>query len=116
MAAASATSTALPPGYHAPLVVSDPNHHGAWIVICNALGLAVALICLAIRVYIRTKVSPPFGRDDHALTASTALAMVQSGLIFAQVHAGFGRSLSLISSEGLVKAQQVCSRLRCTWS
>ncbi|KAK5114229.1 hypothetical protein LTR85_010294 [Meristemomyces frigidus] len=103
----TATSSALPPGYHAPLAVADANHHGSWIVICNAFGLIVALICLAIRVYIRTKVSPPFLRDDHALSAATGLAVVQSGLVFAQVHAGFGRSLRLINAASLLKVQKL---------
>ena len=109
MAAATASATGLPPGYHPALAKSDADHHGSWVIICNAFGLTVGLICLGIRIYIRTQVSPPFARDDWGLTAATGLAIIQCGLMFGAVHQGFGRSKDLISDESLVQLQKVCS-------
>ena len=107
MAAVTPSSTALPSGYHAPLALADANHHGSWLIICNAFGLLVVLICLAIRTYIRTRVSPPFGKDDFTLTAATGLAIIQGIVVFAGVHDGFGTSVDLISKAKLGKVEKV---------
>jgi len=107
MAGATPSSTALPSGYHAPLALADANHHGSWVLICNAFGLLVILICLAIRAYIRMKVSPPFGKDDMTLTAATGLAVIQGVLVFAGVHEGFGTSIDLISGPNVLKIAKV---------
>jgi len=104
---ASATSTALPSGYHAPLAIVNANNHGGWIVICNAFGLVVGLICLAIRVYIRTKVSPPFALDDWILAAATVLSTIQAGILFSAVSYGYGKTLKLIQGDHLVLMQEV---------
>lgn len=112
---ASATSTALPSGYHAPLAGNNPNNHAAWILICNAFGLTVILITLGIRWYIRTKVNPPVGKDDWTLTGATALAIVQSCLVFKQVHEGLGKSRHLISDAHFIEIQKV-STLVCDYS
>lgn len=106
---ASPTATALPAGYRPAAVLVDKDHHGAWIHICNAFGLLVILITLAIRVYIRTKVSPPFRYDDTTVTAATFLAIIQSGITFAEVHQGFGTSIRLLSESQLAHIQEVCS-------
>ncbi|KXL42396.1 hypothetical protein M433DRAFT_358504 [Acidomyces richmondensis BFW] len=103
---ASATSTALPSGYHAPLAVVNANNHGGWIVICNAFGLVVGLICLAIRVYIRTKVSPPFALDDWILAAATGLSTIQASILFSAVSYGYGKTLKLIQGSHLVLMQE----------
>lgn len=87
-------------------MVTD-NSHGAWVVICSAFGLLVALITLGIRVYIRRKVSPPFAGDDWSLTASCVLALIQAALVFGEVHEGFGKSLKLISESKVIEVQKV---------
>ncbi|GAB1732402.1 hypothetical protein NU195Hw_g741t1 [Hortaea werneckii] len=107
MAAATASATGLPPGYHEPFAKTDADHHGSWVIICNAFGLVVGLISLAIRAYIRGKVSPPFAIDDWILAGATFLALIQCGLVFEAVHDGFGQSMKLISADKLVYLQKL---------
>ncbi|KAI6827228.1 hypothetical protein KC332_g7161 [Hortaea werneckii] len=107
MAAATASATGLPPGYHEPFAKTDADHHGSWVIICNAFGLVVGLISLAIRAYIRGKVSPPFSLDDWILAAATFLALIQCSLVFEAVHDGFGQSMKLISADKLVYLQKL---------
>ena len=104
---ASRTPSALPPGYRPPLALVDDDHHGAWVHICNAFGLTVILITLAVRVWIRRKISPPFIYDDFALLAATVLAIIQSGLTFGEVHEGLGTSIDLIEDAHLTRVQKV---------
>jgi len=108
----TAIPLSLPPGDHAPLAAVDANHHGGWVVICNAFGLLVILFTLLIRVYIRVKVSPPFGADDITLTAATLLTFVQSGLVFAQVHHGLGRAIDLIDAANIETMYRVSNAAR----
>lgn len=103
----TASPTALPAGYHPSLATVDENHHGAWVLICNAFGLLTILITMLVRVYIRGKISPPFGNDDWTLFAGTVLAIVQSAVVFSQVHHGYGTSIHLISAESLSQVQKV---------
>ncbi|EME38969.1 hypothetical protein DOTSEDRAFT_160788 [Dothistroma septosporum NZE10] len=104
---ASPTPSALPPGYRAPLALVDDDHHGAWVHICNAFGLTVVLITLAVRVWIRRKISPPFSYDDYTLLAATILSITQSGLTFGEVHQGLGTSMKLIKDADLVRVQKI---------
>lgn len=109
---AAPSSTPTPSDHNAPLAVVSDNDHGAWVVMCNAFGLTVVLITLIIRVYIRIRVSPPFGKDDYILAGATAVAVVQGGIVFAQVDAGFGRSTDLIEGSRIDKIQEVGHPLR----
>lgn len=54
-----------------PLLIVDETHHGAWVAIAAAYGLTLTLVCLLIRLYVRTVVSPPFGIDDIVLLCAT---------------------------------------------
>ena len=54
-----------------PLVVIDESHHAGIVIVVGTLALIMALICLVIRVYVRTLLSPGFGRDDHLLFVAT---------------------------------------------
>lgn len=103
------SATTLPDGYQAPAALLDASHHGAWVHITNGFGLVVILISLAIRTYIRIKVSPPFKYDDIALAGATALCVIQAGLVFAQVSAGFGTSIDLLGDGAIVKIEKVNS-------
>lgn len=60
-----------------PLLIVDETHHGAWVAIAAAYGLTLTLVCLLIRLYVRTVVSPPFGIDDIVLLFAT----VSEGLL-----------------------------------
>lgn len=103
------SATTLPDGYQAPAALVDASHHGAWVHITNGFGLVVILISLAIRTYIRIKVSPPFKYDDIALAGATVLCVIQAGLVFAQVSAGFGTSIDLLGDGAIVKIEKVNS-------
>jgi hypothetical protein len=92
---------------NAPIATVDENNHSAWILICNAFGLSVVLITLIIRLYIRGRVSPPFGTDDWVFAAATALSLTQIGVVFAQADAGYGRALRLLDHASEVRVQQV---------
>ena len=54
-----------------PLVVIDESHHAGIVIVVGTLALIMTLICLAIRVYVRTILSPGFGRDDYLLFVAT---------------------------------------------
>ncbi|PYI07823.1 hypothetical protein BO78DRAFT_385747 [Aspergillus sclerotiicarbonarius CBS 121057] len=83
-----------------PLVVIDESHHAGIVIVVGTLALIMTLICLVIRVYVRTLLSPGFGRDDHLLfVATTSLVMSNSAK-------GFGTSIGLLSSDQVVRIQQ----------
>lgn len=104
---ASPAPSDLPDGYREPLSPIDGNHRGAAIHICNGFGLTVVLITLAIRIYIRTRVAPPWKYDDYALLVATILGIVQVSLTFAEVHDGFGTAFDLLRPEQLEIVQKV---------
>ncbi|CAG8877021.1 unnamed protein product [Penicillium nalgiovense] len=86
----------VPPGQSPPFEVVDDLHHGAWVIITAALGLVVSLVCFLIRLYVRLMLIPPFARDDWVLLGATAVAVVQSSLVFYACSRGFGTSISLL--------------------
>ncbi|OOF90020.1 hypothetical protein ASPCADRAFT_31672, partial [Aspergillus carbonarius ITEM 5010] len=88
-----------------PLVVIDESHHAGIVIVVGTLALIMALICLVIRVYVRTLLSPGFGRDDHLLFVATAFSIIQTSLVMSNSAKGFGTSIGLLSSEQIVKIQ-----------
>ncbi|KAJ5686093.1 hypothetical protein N7536_008712 [Penicillium majusculum] len=95
----------VPPGQSPPFEVVDDLHHGAWLIITAALGLVVSLVCFLIRLYVRLMLIPPFARDDWVLLGATAIAVVQSSLIFYACSRGFGTSISLLKDGRLGQIQ-----------
>jgi hypothetical protein len=69
---------AWPSGYSHPTAVISPYDHSGWVTITAALGLCVVLIFFAIRVYIRTAISPKFGLDDIVLSVATVRELSQN--------------------------------------
>lgn len=67
----------------------------------------MVLIAFAIRTWIRLKVSPPFRYDDITLAGATVLSIVQAGVVFAQVHSGFGTAIRLLSDNAIDRVQKV---------
>jgi len=41
-------------GVSTPAELSNSAHHGGWVIIIAAIGLALVVLCLAIRAYVRT--------------------------------------------------------------
>ncbi|GKZ22095.1 hypothetical protein AbraIFM66951_008834 [Aspergillus brasiliensis] len=89
-----------------PLVVIDESHHAGIVIVVGTLALVMTLICLAIRVYVRTILSPGFGRDDYLLFVATTFAVIQTSLVMSNSAKGFGTSIGLLSSDQVVKVQR----------
>jgi hypothetical protein len=69
---ATATDAPLiPEGYSPPATIITATDRSGWVMVATALGLTVVLLFLAIRVYIRLQISPPFRYDDAALVATS---------------------------------------------
>ncbi|OCL15262.1 hypothetical protein AOQ84DRAFT_329710 [Glonium stellatum] len=98
--------TGLPTGYSAPPSIVSENDHSAWITITAALGLCCVMLCLIMRVYVRTQISPPFGWDDSSLIAATVGCVIQSAVVFLEVSQSFGKSIDLISAPDLVTVEK----------
>ncbi|GKZ74587.1 hypothetical protein AnigIFM50267_000824 [Aspergillus niger] len=88
------------------LVVIDESHHAGIVIVVGTLALIMTLICLIIRVYVRTILSPGFGRDDYLLFVATAFAIIQTSLVMSNSAKGFGTSIRLLSSDQVVKVQR----------
>ncbi|KXG47931.1 uncharacterized protein PGRI_018010 [Penicillium griseofulvum] len=95
----------VPPGQAPPFEVIDNLHHGGWLIITAAMGLVVSLACFLIRLYVRLMLIPPFARDDWVLMGATAIAVVQSSLVFYACSRGFGTSISLVKDDRLDQIQ-----------
>lgn len=65
----------VPPGQSPPFEVVDDQHHGAWIIITTALGVAISLVCWLIRLYVRFALTSSFGIADWILAASSVCWM-----------------------------------------
>ncbi|RDH27773.1 hypothetical protein BDQ94DRAFT_184325 [Aspergillus welwitschiae] len=89
-----------------PLVVIDESHNAGIVIVVGTLALIMTLICLLIRVYVRTILSPGFGRDDYLLFVATAFAIIQTSLVMSNSAKGFGTSIRLLSSDQVVKVQR----------
>ncbi|EED24129.1 conserved hypothetical protein [Talaromyces stipitatus ATCC 10500] len=97
----------VPPGQSPPFEVVDDQHHGAWIIIATALGVAITLVCWLIRLYVRFVLTSTFGIADWILAASSAMALIQSIIILAAAHYGFGTSIELLKSDIVVRIQNM---------
>ncbi|PYH93789.1 hypothetical protein BO71DRAFT_430614 [Aspergillus ellipticus CBS 707.79] len=89
-----------------PLVVIDASHHAGIVIVVGTLALIMSLICLVIRVYVRTLLSPGFGRDDILFFIATLFAAIQTSLVMSNSAKGFGTSIDLLSTDQIVKVQQ----------
>ncbi|OCK76745.1 hypothetical protein K432DRAFT_462498 [Lepidopterella palustris CBS 459.81] len=101
------TPTGLPEGYSPPLSIVTPDNHSSWITITASMGLVCVMLCLIMRIYVRTHISPPFGWDDGTLVATTISSIIQSGIVFLQVSKSFGESIDLISPQDVVSVQKI---------
>ncbi len=65
------SSLSLPPGYSPPSTVLSDSDHGGWLTITIGVMLCNVLLFLAVRLYIRFAISPPFRRDDATFCLAT---------------------------------------------
>ncbi|KAL3703930.1 hypothetical protein TMatcc_009620, partial [Talaromyces marneffei ATCC 18224] len=96
-----------PPGQSPPFEVVDDQHHGAWIIIATALGVAINLVCWLIRLYVRFVLTSTFGIADWILAASSVIALIQSIIILVAAHYGFGTSIDLLKPGIVVHIQNM---------
>lgn len=71
MSAPSYVPGSVPSGQSAPFVVGSATDHSADIVIVTAMGIALILLCLVVRIYIRSNLSGPWMADDTVLALAT---------------------------------------------
>ena len=109
----------------APAYVEDDNHRGGWLVILTALGIAILLLCLLIRFYVRLRYNSTLRAADGVLVIAGVLnfysrnqgecllmvlqlfAIVQSSLVFWEVSKGLGTSINLLSPQTIDLLQKV---------
>ena len=61
----------VPSGQSAPFIVASSTDHSASIVIVAATGVALIIITLTIRIYIRSNFSGPWLVDDTVFVLAT---------------------------------------------
>ncbi|KAN0096809.1 hypothetical protein V8E51_015614 [Hyaloscypha variabilis] len=97
----------IPTGQSAPFVITSPTDHSGDIVIVAATGIALILVTLSIRVYIRSSFSGPWLADDTVFALATVASLVQSSLVCASAHFGWGKVIQDIKPLYLVKAEKI---------
>ncbi|KAK5658295.1 hypothetical protein OQA88_2270 [Cercophora sp. LCS_1] len=97
----------LYPGQSAPLATLTPTDQSGVVVIATTLALVLALTFMIIRMYVRLQFQRGFARDDIASVVSTVTFITQSGLVFGQVHHGFGKTIDDITPAGLLASQKI---------
>ncbi|KXT12444.1 hypothetical protein AC579_7371 [Pseudocercospora musae] len=91
----------VPAGYYPPFAIITKDDHGGWIIIATALGIALALLSIAIRFHVKWISSQRAGADDVLLAASAMFAFIQESVILAACARGLGRSVSLLNQSSL---------------
>ena len=61
----------VPTGQSAPFVIASATDHSADVVIVAAVGVALILVTLVIRIYIRRSFSGPWLLDDTVFALAT---------------------------------------------
>lgn len=99
----------MPEGYYPPFAIISDSDHGGWIIIATALGLAMALLSTAIRVYVKCVSSQRAGADDYLLAVGTVVAFVLQIIILVACANGLGRSVALLNAGELRHVEKVCT-------
>ncbi|KAL8886437.1 MAG: hypothetical protein Q9215_005861 [Flavoplaca cf. flavocitrina] len=98
--------TTAVPYRHPPLLTVTPTDHTAWIVITAILGICCALVTALLRIFVRAVISPPFGHDDTVVLVATLFATLQSAIVVYGASQGLGKSIHLVSLDGLQALQK----------
>ncbi|KAA8651272.1 hypothetical protein EYZ11_006782 [Aspergillus tanneri] len=89
-----------------------PDRHGAFIVITGVIGLIWSCMIIAIRVYLRLHLNPPFGWDDMAAVFGTVVGIIQTSVTLSAVHCGIGTRENLLTTE---RADTALKTLYVSW-
>lgn len=95
-----------------PLVVINESHHAGIVIVVGTLALIMTLICLAIRVYVRTILSPGFGRDDYLLFVATVSSNVVSCDTFMKLILTTALWIGFCHNSDLTRHVKLCQRIR----
>ncbi|KKY22888.1 hypothetical protein UCDDS831_g03322 [Diplodia seriata] len=77
-------SDVIPPAYH----INENDKRGLVMVI-TTVTVSFVMLCLAVRIYIRTNVRE-WKRDDSLLAVATLFSFFQAATVYLQVHEGLG--------------------------
>lgn len=88
-----------------PLSLVSPTDKGGLIVVLTALAMCFVLVAFVIRLYVRMAVSG-FRLDDCVLTVASVVSCIQSSVVFAQVHKGFGGTAKDLKPAQLTSMQK----------
>ncbi|KAK8142618.1 hypothetical protein G3M48_008510 [Beauveria asiatica] len=69
---------------------AGPDDHRAYIVIVAIVGLIWSVLVLCIRVFIRVRLTGPFGSDDAAASLATFIGVCQTATVLYAVRQGVG--------------------------
>ncbi|KAM3542647.1 hypothetical protein ARSEF1564_004479 [Beauveria bassiana] len=69
---------------------AGPDDHRAYIVIVAIVGLIWSVLVLCIRVFIRVRLTGPFGSDDAAASLATLIGVCQTATVLYAVRQGVG--------------------------
>ncbi|KAJ5787566.1 hypothetical protein N7457_002556 [Penicillium paradoxum] len=95
----------VPSDQSPPFETIDDKHHAGIIIITAAVCLMISLVCLLIRIYVRTYLCPPWGSDDIILLGATIAAIAESIIIFHAASIGFGTDISLLTEKAIDRIQ-----------
>ncbi|KAH8427164.1 uncharacterized protein LDX57_004879 [Aspergillus melleus] len=84
-----------------------PDKHGAFVIIASLVGLIWTVFIIGIRVYLRMRLTPPFGWDDVAAIFGTIVGVIQTSVTPDAVNHGIGTRESLLTSHEADVALQV---------
>ncbi|KAM3508352.1 hypothetical protein MY11210_006751 [Beauveria gryllotalpidicola] len=69
---------------------AGPDDHRAYIVIVAVVGIIWSVLVLCIRVFIRVRLTRPFGSDDAAASLATLIGVCQTATVLYAVREGVG--------------------------
>lgn len=102
----------VPEGYYPPFAVISDEDQGGWIIIATAIGMAMALLSTAIRIYVKIISRQQGGLDDVLLATGTVFAFIQQSVVLGGCSKGLGRAVSLLSASELRSVEKVCEYAR----
>ncbi|PLB44405.1 hypothetical protein P170DRAFT_430303 [Aspergillus steynii IBT 23096] len=98
--------------YESTYIEVTPDKHGAFVIIASLVGLIWSVFIIGIRVYLRMRLTPPFGWDDLAAIFGTIVGVIQTSVTLDAVNHGIGTRETLLTSS---EADIALKRLYVSW-
>ncbi|KAF7595509.1 hypothetical protein BBP40_005845 [Aspergillus hancockii] len=77
-------------------MVVTPDNHVAFIFITALTGLVWSVFIIGIRLYLRLRLSPPFGYDDAVALIGTVIGVAQTSVTLTAARNGVGKRKELL--------------------